>query len=268
MNYYKRHLGDYAKDTGHLTPLEHGVYTLLLDRYYSTERPIPEAEACRVARAQTAADRAAVASVLREYFRLVDGEWHHNYADRVIKEASEKADANRKNGKKGGRPATQTEPKDNPEITQMVPKEEPKKTLAISHKPLATSHKPIEKTSGEPSAAPTNAVWESYAEAYTARYGEPPIRNAKSNGILKTFLTRIPAAEAPMVAAFYVRHPSAFYATKMHPLNVMLDDAEKLRTEWATNRAVTSIEARNQERTASNPFARMVGEQREAIGGK
>lgn len=105
--------------------------------------------------------------------------------------------------------------------------------------------------------APTNAVWEAYSEAYATRYGEPPVRNAKSNGILKTFLSRIPAAEAPLVAAFYVRHPSAFYATKMHPLNVMLDDAEKLRTEWATNRTVTSTEARHQERTAANPFAQI-----------
>lgn len=27
MNYYERHLGDYARDTGHLSIMEHGVYT-------------------------------------------------------------------------------------------------------------------------------------------------------------------------------------------------------------------------------------------------
>ena len=40
QNYYKRHLGDYAmKDTRHPS-LEHGAYCLLLDYYYSTEKPI------------------------------------------------------------------------------------------------------------------------------------------------------------------------------------------------------------------------------------
>ena len=38
MNYYERHLGDYARDTGHLSMLEHGAYSLLLDRYYATRR--------------------------------------------------------------------------------------------------------------------------------------------------------------------------------------------------------------------------------------
>ena len=33
MNYYKRHIGDYAAKAGHLSPLEHGVYTLLIDAY-------------------------------------------------------------------------------------------------------------------------------------------------------------------------------------------------------------------------------------------
>src|SRR5574340_208016 len=51
MNFYKRHLGDYAKHAGHLSMLEHGAYTLLLDRYYTTERPIASrAEAYRCCR--------------------------------------------------------------------------------------------------------------------------------------------------------------------------------------------------------------------------
>ena len=37
MNYYKRHLGDYAKKAGHLSTWEHGAYTLILDAYYDRE---------------------------------------------------------------------------------------------------------------------------------------------------------------------------------------------------------------------------------------
>ena len=36
MIFYKRYLGDYQRDTGHLSMLEHGAYTLLLDAFYAT----------------------------------------------------------------------------------------------------------------------------------------------------------------------------------------------------------------------------------------
>lgn len=75
MNYYERHLGDYAKDTGHLTMLEHGAYTLLLDRYYSSERGIEADHAYRIARARSKEERAAVDAVLAEFFVLTDGVW-------------------------------------------------------------------------------------------------------------------------------------------------------------------------------------------------
>ena len=42
MNYYQRHIGDYARDTGHLSLLEHGVYMVLLDYHYASEAGIPE----------------------------------------------------------------------------------------------------------------------------------------------------------------------------------------------------------------------------------
>ena len=113
--------------------------------------------------------------------------------------------------------------------------------------------------------APTTPVWDAYATTYRERYGEPPVRNAKVNAQLKQLIGRIGAAEAPLVAQFYVAHPSAFYIQRGHSIACLLADAEKLRTEWATNRPVTGNQARQRERTADNPFARMVGQQ-EALG--
>lgn len=105
MNYYKRHLGDYAKDAGHLSMLEHGAYTLLLDRLYASEKAIPEREVHRIARAFTKAERDAVDAVLREFF-FVDGDgWMHARVQEELDRSAERADANRLNGKKGGRPA-------------------------------------------------------------------------------------------------------------------------------------------------------------------
>lgn len=114
MNYWERHIGDYARDTAHLTMIEHGAYSLLLDRYYATERPIPADQVHRLARARTRDEKAAVDSVLAEFFVLIGGEWHHNRADREIEKASGRINAAKENGKKGGRPRKQTETQEKP----------------------------------------------------------------------------------------------------------------------------------------------------------
>lgn len=115
MNYYERHLGDYAKDTGHLSMLEHGAYTLLLDRYYSTEHGIPADQAHRIARARSKEERAAVDAVLAEFFTLTDGIWTKGRVEEEIAAASVRINAAKVNGKKGGRP------KKSPEGTQEKP---------------------------------------------------------------------------------------------------------------------------------------------------
>jgi uncharacterized protein YdaU (DUF1376 family) len=84
MNYYERHLGDYAKDTKHLSMLEHGAYGLLLDRYYSTEEGIPADQVYRVTGAKSKAERAAVDAVLAEFFSLSDGVWIKNRVEEEI----------------------------------------------------------------------------------------------------------------------------------------------------------------------------------------
>lgn len=104
MNYYERHLGDYAKDTAHLSMLEHGAYNLLLDRYYSTETGIPAAQAHRLARARTKEEKQAVDDVLGEFFTLAGDVWVNKRADEEVIKANIKINAAKENGKKGGRP--------------------------------------------------------------------------------------------------------------------------------------------------------------------
>lgn len=115
MNYYTRHLGDYARDTGLLSVLEHGVYTLLLDRYYTTEAGIPDGQVYRMARARSDAEKAAVDAVLADFFQLVEGVWINRRAEEELEKAAAKIQAAVGNGKKGGRPAknpTETRPVD------------------------------------------------------------------------------------------------------------------------------------------------------------
>lgn len=119
MNYYERHLGDYAKDTAHLSMLEHGAYSLLLDRYYSTEQGIPEDQAHRVARARSKEEKAAVDAVLQEFFTLSNGVWVNNRTEEEIEKARQRIEAAKANGKRGGRP--KQKPDDNPSQTQEKP---------------------------------------------------------------------------------------------------------------------------------------------------
>jgi hypothetical protein len=115
--------------------------------------------------------------------------------------------------------------------------------------------------------SPTHAVWQAYAEAYERRYGTKPVRNASVNGKLARVVERL-GEEAAEVAAFYLSHPAAFYATRGHPVGLLLLDAEKLRTEWATARPITGTEARQQEKTAANMggWERMLKREPDAMG--
>jgi hypothetical protein len=95
-------------------------------------------------------------------------------------------------------------------------------------------------------------TWKSYSAAYFNRYQTEPIRNAVINTQIKSFCKRIPHHEAPHVAAFYVAHNDKFYVQKTHHPSLMSKDAEGLRTQWATNRTMTSGKATQVERTAGN----------------
>ncbi|MEW4338471.1 hypothetical protein [Chromobacterium vaccinii] len=106
----------------------------------------------------------------------------------------------------------------------------------------------VRKAAGNPLAAET---WAAYAEAYRQRYGVDPVRNATVNGQIANFVKRL-GENAPHVAAYFVGSASAFYVSKGHAVGVMLCDAEKLHTEWATGRRVTQSAARQADRTASN----------------
>jgi len=94
-------------------------------------------------------------------------------------------------------------------------------------------------------------LWASYADAYRARYQVEPVRNAKVNSMVKQLAQRL-GEEAKPVAAFYLTHNGSYYVGKMHDLGPLVADAEKLRTEWATNTRMTTTRAKQLDGTQSN----------------
>lgn len=89
MNYYERHIGDYIKKTAHLSLLEHGVYTRLLDVYYDRESGIPDDKAARLVGARTEPETQALQVVLQEFFELRDGVWFNSRCDQEIEAYAE-----------------------------------------------------------------------------------------------------------------------------------------------------------------------------------
>lgn len=94
MNFYKHFIGDYARDTASLSALEHGVYRLMLDSYYATEKPLPAdvGELYLIAKARTPAERRAVDKIAGRFFAVNgDGTRHNPRADIEIAEARAKS---------------------------------------------------------------------------------------------------------------------------------------------------------------------------------
>lgn len=86
MNYFEFHLGDYIRDTAHLTMVEDAAYRRLLDIYYVRETALPrDPKACaKLCRASSKSELDAVAYVLREFFILAEDGYHNPRADREI----------------------------------------------------------------------------------------------------------------------------------------------------------------------------------------
>jgi uncharacterized protein YdaU (DUF1376 family) len=149
VNYYKRHIGDYAAATRHLSLMEHGVYCMLLDVYYTTEKPLPldERAVFRLVGARSDEERETVKTVLGEFFLTEPDGFHQPRCDEEIAIKQEKSAKNTELGKLGGRPK---------EITDSVIPENPRNSATLpdasesvsansrrrnpSHKPVTNSH--------------------------------------------------------------------------------------------------------------------------------
>jgi uncharacterized protein YdaU (DUF1376 family) len=148
VNYYKRHIGDYAAATRHLSLLEHGVYCLLLDVYYTTEKPLPleNRAVYRLVGARSDEERSTVDTILGEFFTRAPDGYRQSRCDEEISLKQEKSAKNGEIGKLGGRPKeiTDTVIPENPNGLRLVKSES--ETVSTdetsrnpSHKPVATS---------------------------------------------------------------------------------------------------------------------------------
>lgn len=276
MIYFRCYISDYEGATTDLPMLEDGAYFRLMRHYYRTETSLPlnSDTLARICRAITNEERAAVGAVLDRYFiRHPDG-WHNARADHEIA-VSKTA---RENGSRGGRPTEhKTETITGSQTDEVTESETGKgggsghpfslstKTTLATSQPLNQLPSARAPRAGRKTPAETGETWEAYSSAHLERYGEPPVRNARVNGQVASFVRCVGISEAPAIAAFYVRHNRAVYVQSKHSTSLLARDAEGLRTEWATNRRVSESEARQADRTMAtgNAFAPLIEAARE-----
>jgi uncharacterized protein YdaU (DUF1376 family) len=97
MNFFKLYIGDYQRDTAHLSVTEHGAYMLMLQHYYATEKPLPTGKALhRMLRATDKAERDAIDSIASQFWRTTDAGLVNDRADQELHKASEQAETNRR----------------------------------------------------------------------------------------------------------------------------------------------------------------------------
>lgn len=140
MHYYQFNIGDYIKNTLHLSLEEDIAYRRLLDLYYDSEQPIPNDIPKVSRRLRLGSD--VIQSVLDEFFELAKDGYRNHRADLEIASYQEYMAKQKANGSKGGRPKkTQQEPTANPSQTQNNPKQEPL-TTPNNQEPVIKEGKP------------------------------------------------------------------------------------------------------------------------------
>ena len=97
MHYYQHNIGDYRKDTGHLTLLEHGIYRQLLDTYYTEESPLTTDlnKLMRSHSVRNADEVQAFENVLNDFFKLTEKGYVHDRCDKELEKIYGKSESAR-----------------------------------------------------------------------------------------------------------------------------------------------------------------------------
>lgn len=217
MNYYKRHLGDYAKKAGRLSMLQHGSYTLLLDACYDREQFPTLDEAIEWTWASTTEEVEAVTFVLRKFFTFEDGVYVQKRIQKEIFEYHTKAATNKRIAIERETIRKQKGTNRAPVVNDSSP----------NHKPITNNQEPREDQKLSSASPPDFEVaWANY----------PKRPGASKEDTLKAWKARIKAGADPAVmidgvnryAAYcrvkqtqpdYIKQPQTFFGPGKHYLS-------------------------------------------------
>ncbi len=131
MHYYQFNIGDYRRDTAHLSYLEHGIYRCLIDTYMLDQSPLSGDinEIMRKHSIKTASEKKALRNVLRDFFQFENDKFLNSRCDETIisynaKSLKASESAKKRWGKDAKAMRTHSEGNAN-------------------HKPITNNHKPL-----------------------------------------------------------------------------------------------------------------------------
>jgi len=159
MYYYQHHIGDYRRDTGHLTLLEHGIYRQLLDLYYITEKPL-DANAMRLICVRSAEEQEAYQRILQDFFFKQNGKWLHKRCEEEIKSFHGKSDKAKESANKRW---NKNKELPNANALQTHCESDANAMLTINQEPITNNHKPKTKLTTTPDGV-SQDVWDSFVE--------------------------------------------------------------------------------------------------------
>ena len=156
MHYYRHHIGDFLKDTGHLSNDQMGVYLRMLWKYYLDEKPL--LDDCESIAFAMRSDEKTVHLLLRHFFVLQDGGWRHNRCDKEIADYHEKKGkaANSANARWSNANPMRTHAGRNADAPVFDANQEP---ITNNHKPIT-----IKKNTVAPPIGVTDSVWQDWVK--------------------------------------------------------------------------------------------------------
>ena len=148
MHYYQFNIGDYRRQTGHLSLLEHGIYRSLLDTYYLTESPLCSdiAKLMRSHSIRTDEEKQALEHVLSDFFVLTDDGYEQNTCNEAISKYREKSEKARNSAKARWNNANALKDNANAKQTNSESNANDMRESCESdanHKPITNNHKPL-----------------------------------------------------------------------------------------------------------------------------
>lgn len=155
MHYYEHNIGDYRKDTSHLTLLEHGIYRQLIDSYYLSESPLTKdlEKLMRTHSIRSAEEMLSFSNVLNDFFELTEEGYIHKRCDQIIAQYHGKSQKARDSANARWANRDKVKSKKNANALQTQSESN------ANHKPLTNNHKPIYTPSGV-----TESVFKDYLE--------------------------------------------------------------------------------------------------------
>lgn len=175
MYYYTHNVGDWAMETQGLSLAHLGAYVRLIDRYVSTEKPI---KTQWVSLAFASEDVRIATEVLEAFFEPADGVdgatsgWVHPQYAKEIEAFKAKAERNRENGKRGGRPRKAKETDSVSSGFSTESEREAGKSLTVNRKPITVNQ---EESASALSSAPAQE-----ASPAPAKVSKAPRRKAET----------------------------------------------------------------------------------------